>query len=445
MIMHRVALLLALMGGAVSAASQPVIPLSDAAASIGQNVTVSGIVRGATGVTGRGYAYLSLGDAYPRQTLSIRIPAEAKEVVAKAKGSFGLAVTATGLIERIRGNLVITVEDPALLQIWEPEPGDALTGTGEGPEFRHRLAAAVRRLLLARDYERLEALAAAWRDPLARNRDGLAKLVNFYEGCRPLRATEEAVAEFTARLDEWHRARPQAPEPLIAAAAMQTEYAWQARGTGFAHTVTDEGWKLMGERLAKAETLLLEARKTGRMCPQWFSVMQTVALGQGWDRDRYEALFTEAVAFQPAYESFSMQKAYWLLPRWYGGTGEWERFASEAARTRDPALAARIPWRLAMVHTNLFRETGIQWPFVQKGFEALLAAAPDSARNRSAYALFAGMAEDRATCRRELERLGEDVDMDLWVSWANVDLAKAWAAGGDAPAPVLFGLDEPPR
>lgn len=429
--------------GILRAAS--LVPLAEVGQSIGQNITVTDTVRGATGVTGRGFAYLSLGDAYPRQTLSIRIPAEAKDVLELVRNSFGLTVTATGIVERVRGNVVLTVADASQIRISEPEPGDVLETTGEGPAYRQRLAATVRRLLLAGDYERLEELAASWRHPLARNADGLAKLGSFYEGCEPLRVTEASAREFSARLEAWRAARPGAIEPWIAAASLEVALGWLARGSGFAHTVTEEGWKLLRERLDRAEGFLMEARKTGGMCPHWFVVMQRVALGQGWERARYEMLFNEAVAYEPAYEALYMLKAYWLLPRWYGGLGEWERFTSEVARTRDPALAARIPWSLAGVHTNIFRETGVDWQFVRAGFEQLLAATPDSARNRSAFALFAGMAEDRATCGRELAALGDRVDMDLWVSWANVEFAKAWSAGGDAPAPVLFGLVEKER
>ncbi len=429
--------------GMLRAAS--VVPLAEVGESIGRNITVTDTVRGATGVTGRGFAYLSLGDAYPRQTLSIRIPAEAKDVLGLVKNSFGLTVTATGVVEQVRGNLVLTVADTSLIRISEPEPGDALETTGEGPNYRQRLAAAVRRLLLAGDYERLEKLAAEWRRPLVRNADGLARLGSFYEGCEPLRVTEASAREFSERLEKWRTARPEAIEPWIAAASLEVASGWLARGSGFAHTVREEGWKVLRERLDRAEGFLAEAKKTGRMCPHWFTVMQRVALGQGWERARYEMLFNEAVAYEPAYEGLYMLKAYWLLPRWHGGLGEWERFTSEAARVHDPALAARIPWSLSGVHTNIFRETGVEWPFVRKGFEQLLAAMPDSARNRSAFALFAGMAEDRATCGRELAALGDRVDMDLWVSWANVELAKAWAAGGDAPAPVLFGLVDDER
>src|SRR5947208_3100684 len=60
-------------------------------------------------------------------------------------------------------------------------------------------------------------------------------------------------------------AMERSPQPrsavLAALGARAVEAAWGARGGGWANTVPAEGWKVMGEELAKARALLEEAWK----------------------------------------------------------------------------------------------------------------------------------------------------------------------------------------
>ena len=70
--------------------------------------------------------------------------------------------------------------------------------------------------------------------------------------------------------------------------------------------------------------------------------MHTVALGQGWRRNEYDALYKKAVEGEATYYEFYFRKAYYLLPRWYGKPGEWERFAEEAAKEAKRCHFKRI-------------------------------------------------------------------------------------------------------
>src|SRR6185437_9781417 len=54
-------------------------------------------------------------------------------------------------------------------------------------------------------------------------------------------------------------ALPNDPGPLYVKGEVCVQWAWQARGSGVAATVTDKGWKLMAERLTEAEATLERA------------------------------------------------------------------------------------------------------------------------------------------------------------------------------------------
>jgi hypothetical protein len=77
---------------------------------------------------------------------------------------------------------------------------------------------------------------------------------------------------------------------------------------------------------------------------------------------------------------------------------------------------------------------------MQEGFEFLIQKYPRSTRIKSAYALFAGMAEQREICKRLLDQLGDEVDMELWVTWEQVQKAKDWAVDPTKTPPSVLWL-----
>lgn len=110
----------------------------------------------------------------------------------------------------------------------------------------------------------------------------------------------------------------------------------------------------------------------------------------------------------------------------------------------DPGkeLSARLPWHADWYYNNIFLDADISWSQVQEGFAFLLQKHPRSTRTKSAYALFAGMAEQRDICKRLLDELGDQVDMQLSVNWGQIDKAKQWALNpAKTPPNVLRPAD----
>lgn len=263
-----------------------------------------------------------------------------------------------------------------------------------------------------RDFEQLDATAADFRKAKARFKSGVWKLERFYAGLSlSSDASQSEWAEHFKGLDEWKSQSPVSVTCRVALAAAWAGYAWKARGVGWADSVTDEGWKLFAERLAKAKAVLDESKTLAEKCPQWFCVMQTVALGQGWNRSTYDLLFNDAVAFEPSYYDFYFHKAYYLLPKWYGSAGDWERFAEEASKTAKVgggmSLYARIAWARSGEYANLFKESAIDWLKMKQGFLDIEKQFPDSTWNLVNFCCFAADAGDRETVVALLKRIGE--------------------------------------
>lgn len=199
---------------------------------------------------------------------------------------------------------------------------------------------------------------------------------------------------------------------------------WRARGGGHAKTVSQEGWKIFHEHLKQAEGVLVAAKGLKAKCPRWWSARLQVALGLGAERAEYDTVFNEAIRAYPQYAVYYSRKSNYLLPRWHGKTGEWERFLSKAADEvggeDGDALYARVAWLMhENVFGNIFEESTISWGRVDRGFKVLEARFPHSqaVRNERAYLALFGC--ERPAARKYFERLEGKADLSVWNSKEN--------------------------
>jgi len=297
-----------------------------------------------------------------------------------------------------------------------------------------------RALYNASKFDELEALAAQIRSGRGRFGNGSWKIVQFYEslGCRS--DEPESMWQLHARIHEnWDTAKPRSITAQVAHADFLTEYAWRARGTGFANTVTKEGWRLFSERLAKAKELLDKSADFEPKCPMWWRVRMTVARGQGWSWDDYENLFQDAKTFEPAFWGYDVAKATYLLPRWHGQPGEWE-YALSLENNRPNGLGletyARVVFALNGYYKNIFRETHASWPQTRDGFELIRQRYPDSLELLSGYCRLACLAEDRVVARKLFDELRGRMIASVWGDQKNFQNYRNWAYSREEAAPL---------
>ena len=197
-------------------------------------------------------------------------------------------------------------------------------------------------------------------------------------------------------------------------------FAWRARGHGYADTVIKEGWRLFEEHTQLAKQTLTAAKKLNAQCPFWWGSMQLVALAEGWNLASYDKPFSEAVTFEPACVIFYRYKVNFLMPRWFGKEGDWQKFAAQSAdKTGGEAgdiLYARIGWRVHNLgyYTGFQRDSGYSWPRMKKGLEAITRQYPQSLTAASELAFLTYQANDRAGAKPIFERIGTNVDKEVW-------------------------------
>jgi len=138
-------------------------------------------------------------------------------------------------------------------------------------------------------------------------------------------------------LNVWCQKHPENPEPWMQLSDAWKGYAWEARGSGWASTVTKEGRRLFKERIPKAYEA---ANKASEVAPQdcrtWASLVR-MGTGCGYEKEKIQGLFEKAIAINPY--RLDVYQCYWnyLQPRWYGSEEEMWAFARKY-KDRFPSL-----------------------------------------------------------------------------------------------------------
>jgi hypothetical protein len=285
-------------------------------------------------------------------------------------------------------------------------------------------------LLQGERYAELEALAHDYRTSQKSFPTGIWHLERFYDGLEiPRSEPDERWLNHISKLRAWIRKSPQSITPRVALADAWVSFAWKARGAGYANTVTDRAWTLYFARLEEAEKLLAAAGRLQEKCPFAAAVLLRVALGQSWDRKRYDAVFRQAVASHPGY-LYHSARAYHLLPRWHGEPGEWESDLSKSADSiggkAGDLLYARVAWSMSVHYGNVFKDANLSWARVQRGLAAMEEEFPESLYAASMRAYLAIMSGDRDTARMYTERLEGKVELAVWRSLKNYHQLMDW-------------------
>ena len=92
----------------------------------------------------------------------------------------------------------------------------------------------------------------------------------------------------------------------------------QARGTGFANTVTEAGWEGHKKHLGIAEEALRASWDADPTDPEVATEMIRVCLGRSLPRDEMELWFKRAMEADGDYRNACAAKFQYLLPKWHG-------------------------------------------------------------------------------------------------------------------------------
>jgi len=312
---------------------------------------------------------------------------------------------------------------------FELNPVQAPPPDYDGPIGRAGIAYVIERRWAKRDYAGLDEFIDRLMDSAERAKDGEWLLAAVPEGIASHHEDDTKWDEMLLKIGEWRARNPQSVAVDIAEAIILKEWAWSARGHGFARTVTPEGWQLFQERLQRAEAVLQRSQQSSSKNPLWYEQYLEVALGLEWSEAKFRTLYEAAVAKFPEYHPLYFQRLRYLSPRWNGSAEAVDSYVADVVRqTRakhGKIMYARLYWALASVEGEdfaLFGESAANWRDMQDGFEQLMKEYPESSWNLNNFASFACRAGDAATYRRLRQRIGDELYAIAWPSTLTMEV-----------------------
>jgi len=307
---------------------------------------------------------------------------------------------------------------------------DTTTHVNAGTDYEDAIAS----LLHEKQFDQLDCLAQHARLSKDRFSGGGWKLSTLYLGLddavpRSTHASEEDWSEHLQLLKAWTSERPQSVTARIALADSYVDYAYFARGDGYANTVSDNGWKLFRERLATAKETLDSASSLPTKDPQWYWVMLQIANYTDWSLADTQALYDQAIKFEPDYYYYAAAFAGYLDPKWHGSPGDRERFVQEAADHIGGTKGDIFYYHVAlMVMCGCQDDPQFDWPRVVRGFRANEKQYGVSLSNLNNVAYLAVMQKDAITANELFVRIGDNWEEDQWKDREDFDSSKGWAA-----------------
>jgi hypothetical protein len=146
-----------------------------------------------------------------------------------------------------------------------------------------------------------------------------------------------------------------AARDAVAAAAYE-EWAWEARGGGFANTVTAEGWQLFAERIKKSHEAAEAGWREDPFNTVCCDLMIRVCMGGELGDDAMESWFERAMLADPNDAEACQNKAFYLSPQWHGNAEDAIVFGRECVEKGKPRN--RVSLVIVSVYSNLARLTG---------------------------------------------------------------------------------------
>jgi hypothetical protein len=203
---------------------------------------------------------------------------------------------------------------------------------------------------------------------------------------------------------EYRRAMPGSAFAPILAAMQVHGAAWRARGSGYASTVTSEGWALFNERNQRAWRMMLACKSSSDRLPIWYELAIKIAADAQVPRPELDAIFKEGVERFSGYHSIYFTYTRQFSPLWggdYESADQFIRSQTAAARNKEgDVLYARLYWLLDQLgngDAGFFEESLVDWSRMRGGFELLMKQFPESAWNQANFTAYACRANDAGT------------------------------------------------
>lgn len=228
------------------------------------------------------------------------------------------------------------------------------------------------------------------------------------------------------RLQQWVKDKPNSIWAPVGLASFWIDYAWAARGSGWADSVTKEDWKKFHDRIKTAHETLDAAK---RECPLWDAERLTVCMAESAEPSEVNELFIEGAKKYPWFSSVYTRMTTILLPRWLGQPGDWQNFASMIGKEVGAATYLQICLTASWYEdrTNVVNDKTVNWTLMKEGFEEQIKNNPKDLWLKNTYAAYAWLRKDQTAGKRAFELINNKAHPSVWDTEAGYLDVKRWA------------------
>ncbi|MBN9396069.1 MAG: DUF4034 domain-containing protein [Candidatus Melainabacteria bacterium] len=263
-------------------------------------------------------------------------------------------------------------------------------------------------LLASKDYTKLDALGETCLKQWHSYPDGDDDINRFYKSLlgQTTREGQESDAGYKAKIEalqQWLKANPKSLHAKVALASLYKQYAWFGRGSGFADTVTSDGFDAFDERLAKAASLLDSVPNIIDKNPQAATIYSAVYLNHWPGQQEYYNFLDRVHKHWPEYKQIDSAAEIALLQRWHGDEGEVEKFVEERSNqiAKDKGAIAGDEMYAYLTYHHNFEENKFtpgkaiyDWQRAKRGWESLISSNPQFFEDRFCFYWMALSAEE---------------------------------------------------
>jgi hypothetical protein len=236
--------------------------------------------------------------------------------------------------------------------------------------------------------------------------------------------------ERLAALAAWKQANPESKAVVLAQAGLYNAYGYKARGTGWAADVTKDGWRLLEERRAKAEALLLASADRLSEEIGYYYLLASIHATDGGELELTRKYIGELRKRAPAYWPAYSLIANFMLERWGAKAGDLRNYARDAANQlggeRGDILYARMLGYAAYMDEDRFVELhSPDGDRLKRGYEAAIRANKGDRAlityYKAEYAYAAALLGDWVRTKRLLVSIYPVWDFKPWNGQAQYD------------------------
>jgi tetratricopeptide (TPR) repeat protein len=285
-------------------------------------------------------------------------------------------------------------------------------------------------LLKAEQFQEIEKqLAEAYKSKSV-DENGDYKIYSLYAQFIPeSREKDWAFEQLLPKFSNWVTQYPDSHFANTSAGIFYLNYAWHARGSGYASSITPKGRGLFHERMRIAGEYFTKAYEQDANESSAPCNMITVAkINPAYSGNKnFKEWYNLAVQANPNDPAPHWSMFGYLAPKW-GGSYE-EQFELARSVFRRAPKNSSAPVILSNVHWQIYQENNDPdyfknkevWEELKAVYSELIRRFPESIIFHNRYARTAYLAGDQEIAKREFEVIGDNWDREVWGTQEDFD------------------------